>query len=62
MADAEGLSLEVGDRPTAKLENGGADRWRAGGQELVFHRDGAGRVDGFELNAGRVRKVPFRRR
>ena len=61
LADARGLSLEAGDRPTVRLESGGTDRWRAGGQELVFHRDSAGKIDGFFLNAGRVRKIQFRR-
>jgi hypothetical protein len=44
------------------LENAGADRWRRGGQELVFHRDGIGTIDGFYLNADRVRGVYFHRR
>jgi hypothetical protein len=61
LADAQGLSLEAGDEPGRKLESTGADRMRAGGWELVFHRDNAGKVDGFYLNAGRVRKIQFRR-
>jgi hypothetical protein len=61
LADAQGLSLEAGDEPGRKLESTGADRMRAGGWEVVFHRDTAGKVDGFYLNAGRVRKIEFRR-
>jgi CubicO group peptidase (beta-lactamase class C family) len=61
LADAQGLSLEAGERPLVRLQNSGADRWRAPGQELVFHRDAAGKVDAFTMNAGRVRKIQFRR-
>lgn len=61
LVDAQGLSLEASDRPAVRLQSGGADRWRTGGQEIVFHRDTAGKVDGFILNAGRVRKIQFRR-
>jgi hypothetical protein len=60
LADAQGLSLEAGDEPRRKLESTGADRMRVGGWEVVFHRDTAGKVDGFYLNAGRVRKIQFR--
>ena len=61
LADAQGLSLEPGDRPVVRLQSGGGDRWRTPGQELVFHRDAAGKVDGFMLTAGRVRNIQFRR-
>jgi hypothetical protein len=61
LVDAQGLSLEAGDKPVVRLQSGGGDRWRAAGQELVFHRDASGKVDGFMLSAGRVRKIQFRR-
>jgi CubicO group peptidase (beta-lactamase class C family) len=61
LADAQGLSVEAGDEPGRKIESTGADRMRAGGLELVFHRDSTGRVDGFYLNFGRGRNVRFRR-
>jgi hypothetical protein len=65
LADAQGLSVEAGDEPGRKIESTGADRMRAGGLELVFHRDSTGKVDGFYLNAfylnaGRGRNVRFR--
>ena len=61
LVDGRGLSLEAGDRPVVLLQSGGGDRWRAAGQELAFHRDAAGKVDGFMLSAGRVRNIQFRR-
>lgn len=61
LADAQGLSVEAGDEPGRKIESTGADRMRAGGLEIMFHRDSAGKVDGFYLSAGRVRNVQFRR-
>ena len=61
LADAHGLSLEVGGKPAMPLQSGGGDRWRAAGQELVFHRDAAGKADSFMLSAGRVRNIQFRR-
>lgn len=38
------------------------DRYAMGGRQLTFTRDGAGRVDGFTMSSGRVRKVRFDRR
>lgn len=63
VADAQGLSVEVGDRPAQKLLSSGSERMRSesGSPELVFQRDSSGKVDGFFLNAGRVRKIRFQR-
>lgn len=38
------------------------DRYVMGGRQLTFTRDGAGRVDGFTMSSGRVRKIRFDRR
>jgi hypothetical protein len=55
--------FKLGTGRKVRLQNAGAERMRAEGTglELVFHRDGTGVVRGFELNAGRVRKIEFRR-
>jgi hypothetical protein len=58
-----GLTLEQGDGPTFQLVNAGPEgmRTETGGLELVFRINGAGKVNGFDLNAGGVRKLRFQR-
>ena len=62
-AESDVLSIEPGDRPAVRLRGSGPDRMRAAGtgMEFEFVRDSAGRVTGFYLTAGRVRKIRFER-
>jgi CubicO group peptidase (beta-lactamase class C family) len=57
-----GLSVAIGDQPARTLRSTGFDRMLAnGGLEIIFVRDGAGKITGFTLNAGRVRNLQFQR-
>lgn len=60
-ADVAALRLEVGNWLDGPLARTGEDVFRRGPLTLRFMRDGAGRVSGFLLDAGRVRGVPFER-
>ncbi len=62
--DGERLLVEVGDRPAAPILVSGPDRLRLerGGVVIVPDRDASGRVNGFTLDAGRVRGLRFTRR
>jgi CubicO group peptidase (beta-lactamase class C family) len=55
------LNVSLADRPGAVLVATGPDRlWNpAGGTELTFLRDAAGKVTGFTLNAGRARGMRY---
>ena len=63
LVDNGDLSVEWGDRAAVRMQSSGPDRMRnvATGVEYVFVRDNAGRVTGFYLNAGRVRRIWFRK-
>lgn len=63
-ADSDAVTLEVGDNAPVVLNLNGPDRLSAPpmGQEITPVRDGAGRITGFTLSAGRVRGVTFTRR
>jgi hypothetical protein len=60
-ADAGVLSIELGDRPAVRLRSLGPDRMRGegAGLEFEFQRNDAGKITGFYLAAGRVRKIRF---
>jgi hypothetical protein len=60
-ADAGVLSIELGDRPAVRLRSLGPDRMRGEGTglEFEFQRNDAGKITGFYLAAGRVRKIRF---
>ncbi len=61
-SSADGLSLQIADRPSVVLRSTGVDRMRGGaGLEILFNRDSRGDISGFSLNAGRVRNLQFRR-
>jgi CubicO group peptidase (beta-lactamase class C family) len=62
-ADSGVLSIELGDRPAVRLRSIGPDRMRGEGNGLEFEflRDNTGKVTGFYLAAGRVRKIRFER-
>jgi CubicO group peptidase (beta-lactamase class C family) len=62
-ADSGVLSIELGDRPAMRLRSIGPDRMRGEGNGLEFEflRDNTGKVTGFYLAAGRVRKIRFER-
>ncbi|MBA2306406.1 MAG: beta-lactamase family protein [Acidobacteria bacterium] len=61
--EGERLIVEAGDQPPVPIV-GGPDRLRLerGGVGLVLDRDASGRVNGFTLDAGRVRGLLFTRR
>jgi hypothetical protein len=71
-AEAElALEVQVGDgrlilvaRPDRRiaLTAAGADRFTAGGNAIVFTRDGSGQVTGFLWSVARARNVAFLRR
>ncbi|HUG40505.1 MAG TPA: serine hydrolase [Longimicrobiales bacterium] len=61
VADGTALRLEVGNGLDGPLARIGDDTFRRGGLTLRFQRDGAARVTGFLLDAGRVRGLRFRR-
>ncbi|MGH9385444.1 MAG: hypothetical protein ACRD2N_14275 [Vicinamibacterales bacterium] len=62
--DGERLIVEAGDRPAAVIVAGGPDRLRLErtGVVILPDRDPSGRVNGFTLDAGRVRGLLFTRR
>ena len=60
IADGAELRLAVGNWLDGPLARIGEDVFRRGGLTLRFERE-AGRVDGFLLDAGRVRGIRFRR-
>lgn len=59
--DGGTLVLDVGNRLDGPMAMVGEDTFQARRLELRFHRDDAGRVTGFEVDAGRVRGIGFRR-
>jgi CubicO group peptidase (beta-lactamase class C family) len=64
VADADGVTLEVGNNAPVVLSLTGSDRLgaSAAGRELTLVRNGDGRITGFTLGAGRVREIAFTRR
>ena len=63
VAGSDGVTLEVGSNAPVVLSLTGPDRLGAPpGQELTPVRDGAGRITGLTLSAGRVRDIAFTRR
>jgi hypothetical protein len=63
VAASDAVTLEVGGNEPVVLSLTGPDRLRTpAGQELTPVRDGAGRVTGLTLGAGRVRDISFTRR
>ena len=56
-----GMSVVRRDGSTVKLLAVAGDRMFMDGKELVFQRDGSGRVTGFVLNAGRVRGIEMKK-
>jgi len=62
-AGSDAVTLEVGSNPPVVLNLTGPDRLAPpAGLELTPVRDGAGRISGFTLSAGRVRDIAFTRR
>jgi hypothetical protein len=62
--DGDRLVVEAGDRAPVAIAAVAPDRLRIerGGATLVPERDASGRVNGFTLDAGRVRGLAFTRR
>lgn len=63
-AGSDAVTLAVGTNTPIVLFLTGPDRVGTafGGRELTLGRDGAGRITGFTLSAGRVRDIGFARR
>ena len=63
VSGADGVTLEVGSNAPIVLSLTGPDRLSAPpGRELTPVRDGAGRITGLTLSAGRVREIAFTKR
>lgn len=64
VAGSDAVTLEVGTNEPVNLNLTGPDRLGTtpAGRELTPVRDGAGRIGGFTLSAGRVRSISFTRR
>jgi CubicO group peptidase (beta-lactamase class C family) len=62
VAGPEGATIEVGGNAPIVLGLAGSERLGSPGRELTPVRDGAGRITGFTLSAGRVRDIAFTKR
>lgn len=61
-AAGDGLDVRVGDNPPQRWQVQGPDLAGQGWMQAHFTRDAGGAVDGFRLDAGRVKGLRFERR